>query len=112
MGLGEFIKYTRIKKNLSLGDVAHKSGLARSYIYRLEEGDYKSPAVMTLIRIAKGLCLSHETLFSIAGVSVKTSSLPAPDIYLRTKLKLSEEAIAKVIDYINLIKSKYANTKK
>jgi transcriptional regulator with XRE-family HTH domain len=114
--LGLFIKQTRNEKNLSQEEVANEAGLARSYVSRLEDGNYKAPSVMTLIRLAKGLGVSNERLFAEAGISIREGQeLPELDVYCRTKYSESElpdEAIKQVQDYVDLQLSKYANNNK
>lgn len=107
--LASFIKLIRTKNNLSQGDLARKTGLARSYISRLEDGEYKSPSLMTLVRLAKGLGIPSETIFNVAGVKVQDSKLPSFDVYLRTKYNLTEEAIDEVERFLSYIKSQYAD---
>ncbi len=109
LSLGKFIKQVRIAKKLSQGEVARRAGLARSYISRLEEGEYSRPSAITLNRLAKGLNVSNERIFAITGVSVRRGKFPAFDVYCRTKFGLSEEDIVKMQDYLELLKLKYAN---
>lgn len=112
MKLGEFIKHVREEKKLSQGEIARKAGLARSYISRLEEGDFNSPSVITLIRLAEGLGVSNEMIFRMAGVEVKESDLPAFDVYCRVQLGLPEEGVRKMEEFLELLKLKYADTDK
>lgn len=110
--LGPFIKQIRNEKGLSQEQVARESGLARSYVSRLEYGNYKAPSVMTLNRLAKGLGISNERLFAEAGFPAREGGLPAFDIYCRTKLGLPEEAIEQMQAYLDLIENKYADNNK
>jgi len=106
--LGLFIKKTREERGLSQEEVAKVARLARSYISRLEDGNYKAPSVMTLIRLAKGLGVSNERIFIETGVSVRENKeLPAFDVYCRTKFNLPQEAISQMQEYLNLIKHRY-----
>ncbi len=112
MTLGQFIREVRTKKNLSQGDVAKKAELARSYISRLEEDEFKSPSVMTLIRLANGLGVSNEALFTVAGVQVRENNAPAFDVYCRTQLGLPEEGVEEMKKFLELLKLKYVNRHK
>src|SRR6266496_5854618 len=99
--LGEFIKKVRAEKKLTQEYIASKSGLARSYISRLEDDQFKSPSAMVLVRLARGLGVSHEAIFQIAGYipKIEKTGLPSFDVYMRTKYpEFSEEAI-KEIEY-------------
>lgn len=106
--LGELVKKIRQSKGLSQKDVADASNLARSYISRLEDGDFASPSVMTLLRLAKGLNMSNEEMFNLAGVTVKAKQYPELPVYLRAETNLPEEAIRQITDYVELIKLKYS----
>ena len=110
MALGIFIKKVRQEKRLSQEKVANIAGLARSYISRLEDGEFKSPSAMVLIKLAKGLGVSHEALFQAAGYTpeIQKSDLPPLDVYLRTKYPhLSEEAIKDIEFFRSVIEEKY-----
>ncbi|OGH10678.1 MAG: hypothetical protein A3B38_04320 [Candidatus Levybacteria bacterium RIFCSPLOWO2_01_FULL_36_13] len=108
--LGNFIKRVRNEKNLTQEEIAEEAGLARSYISKLEDGKFKSPSALILTKLAKGLGISEETIFQIAGYIPFTekSDLPPLDIYLRTKYpKLSEQAIYEIILLKKVIEEKY-----
>ncbi len=110
--LGQFIKNIRTGKHLSQEDVANAAGLARSYISRLEDDQFKTPSAMVLIRLAKGLGVSHDALFLAAGYlpHIEKGNLPPFDAYLRTKFpRLSEEGIKELEFYKNYIEQKYKN---
>lgn len=100
--LGKFIKRIRHEKKLTQEEVAKAGGLARSYISRLEDNDFKSPSAMLLVRLAKGLGVSHDTLFHVAGYVPKMdkTNLPSFDVYLRTKYPNLSEAAIKEIELI------------
>lgn len=108
--LAEFVRRIRTGQELSQGDVARKAGLARSYISRLEEGEFRSPSVMTLLRLARGLGISNEEMFKVAGVAVKGNGSPDFDVYCRTKLGLPESAVKEMEIFLDYLKQKYANT--
>lgn len=112
--LGEFIKKVRVEKRMTQEQVADISNLARSYISRLEDNDYKSPSAMVLIKLANGLGVSHEAIFQVAGYmpEINKTDLPSFDVYLRTKHpNLNEEAIKEIDIIKNLIIKKYKNRK-
>lgn len=108
--LGQFIKKVRVEKKLTQEEIASKSGLARNYISRLEDDQFKSPSAMVLVRLARGLGVSHEAIFQIAGYipKMEKTDLPSFDVYMRTKFpELSEGAIKEIEFYKEFIKQKY-----
>lgn len=108
--LGEFIKKVRTEKGMSQEDLAKAAGMARSYVSRLEDNQFKSPSAMVLIRLAKGLGVSHDELFQAAGYleQVEKDTLPGMGTYLRTKYpSLSEDAIKDIEMAKGYIEQKY-----
>lgn len=58
MNIGEFVSNYRKKSNLTQEDFANKAGLSRSYITRLEKGDFvedEQISLATFIRLSKAL---------------------------------------------------------
>ncbi len=57
MNLGDFILDFRKKADITQEELAQRAGLARSYIARLERGDFEDGAISiaTFIRLAKAL---------------------------------------------------------
>jgi transcriptional regulator with XRE-family HTH domain len=49
------LKRERIRKELSLGDIARLTRVARSAISRLESGEYVNPTLHTVYRYARAL---------------------------------------------------------
>ncbi|SRR5260221_1102864 len=108
--LGGFIKKIRTEKRLTQEEIAVGSGLARSYISRLEDDQIKSPSAIILVRLAKGLGVSHEAIFQVAGYipKMEKTDLPSFDVYMRTKYpEFSEEAIVEIEYYKDFIRKKY-----
>ena len=108
--LAIFIKKVREEKNLSQETVAAEAELARSYISKLEDGKIKSPSAMVLVKLAKGLGVSQESIFQEAGYVPQDdkSDLPPLDVYLRTKYpKLSAEAIKEIEFFKKVIEERY-----
>lgn len=65
--VGEIIREIRKVKGLSLGQVALRSGLDRTYISRIESGKVANPSHKTLEKIAKGLKVTPSELFAKKG---------------------------------------------
>src|SRR6267143_3013327 len=76
--LGENIRYVRQGKNLSLADLAKKSGVSKTYISDLENGLGGRPNVQYLYRIATAL---ETTIDALIKLSLKPSQIKTiPDV--------------------------------
>ncbi|MCB9556952.1 MAG: helix-turn-helix transcriptional regulator [Deltaproteobacteria bacterium] len=64
MGLGDNIRHLRTQRGLTLAKVSERSGLAVSYLSRVETGRI-SPKIPTLRRIAKALEVNADELISL-----------------------------------------------
>jgi transcriptional regulator with XRE-family HTH domain len=62
MVIGERLKALREQKNLSQGDIEHRTGLLRCYISRVENG-HTSPAIETVEKFARALHVPMYQLF-------------------------------------------------
>jgi transcriptional regulator with XRE-family HTH domain len=62
MDIGDRLKAFRDFKNLSRGDIAHRTGLPRCYISRVENG-HTVPSVETLERFARALDIPIYQIF-------------------------------------------------
>lgn len=62
MVVGERLRVVREKKNLSQGDVEHRTGLLRCYISRVENG-HTVPPVETLEKLSRALEIPLYQLF-------------------------------------------------
>jgi transcriptional regulator with XRE-family HTH domain len=62
MVIGDRLKQLRESKNMSQGDIEHKTGLLRCYVSRVENG-HTVPAVETLEKLARALELPMYQLF-------------------------------------------------
>lgn len=58
-----YVAEARNKRRMSLQELSDKSGVAKSYIQKLEEGN-ANPSICVLCKIAKALNVPVETLFS------------------------------------------------
>ncbi len=61
--LGERIRVARGARGMTQEQLAHKAGLSRAYVARLETGRH-NPPVLTLARIAKALKVPMADLFT------------------------------------------------
>ncbi|MCH5586285.1 helix-turn-helix domain-containing protein [Shimazuella sp. AN120528] len=64
---GAYIKFQRKKKDMTLTDLANKSGVDQSYLSRLERGEKENPSADILAKIADGLEEKRELIFYAAG---------------------------------------------
>lgn len=62
MIIGERLRQIREQKNLSQGDIEHKTGLLRCYVSRVENG-HTVPAIETLEKFARALEVPMYQLF-------------------------------------------------
>ena len=60
--IGVKIKGIRESKNMSIYELASKSGLSDSYLSRLEKGQRKDPSISTVIKIVTALEISIDDL--------------------------------------------------
>lgn len=63
MVIGERLRELREEKNLSQGDIEHKTGLLRCYISRVENG-HTTPAIETLEKLARAMDVPLYQLFT------------------------------------------------
>ena len=64
--LGRIIKQQRVAVQLTLQELAAKSGVSSSHLGRIERGE-RFPSARTLRRIAKPLGFDEDELFTLAG---------------------------------------------
>lgn len=84
--LGSRLRERREQLDLSIRELAERTGVNHSTVVRLEQGAIESPAPDKLSRIAEELGLSLADVFALADYSVP-SDLPSFRPYLRTKYR-------------------------
>ncbi len=62
------VRENRMKRNMTQGELAEKSGLSRATINYLERHPEKNASTRTLAKVASALDVSIETLFSAIDV--------------------------------------------
>ncbi len=108
-GLGKVIARDRRAAGLSMGEVANRTGLAKSTVHRIENDTLENrPSPESLVKLARVLGTEVEDYFALAGY-VTPAGLPAIGPYLRTKYDASEEMAAQVEDYFRWLRSKDAD---
>ncbi|WP_395318948.1 helix-turn-helix domain-containing protein [Fructilactobacillus frigidiflavus] len=76
---GNEIRNIRKKHKYSLRKAEQRSGISYAYISKLENGDRNIPKPETLRKLAKGIGISEEEIFKLAGLessSSETSNKP------------------------------------
>lgn len=86
--IGERLKQIRVMKNMSQGDIEHKTGLLRCYISRVENG-HTVPSIDTLEKVARAMGVTMAQLFQENGKEPEPLKLPS-----RPALKLSRKDAA------------------
>lgn len=99
MEFGRYIKEKRIKKGLSMRELARRSGVSQPYISQIENGKKGIPAPEMLFKLAPHLGESYMELMDAAGyVSINEDFTDEGMDFLKD--------IDKGVDMIDLIKHK------
>src|SRR5690242_11002580 len=84
--LAEALNRLRQRAGLSVRQLEDASGVARSVISRVENGEYREPTPATLTRLAVALNVDASELLTAAGyTATEAEALPSIRPYLRTK---------------------------
>ena len=83
--LGQVTKKYREQNNMSLRALARKSGIAKSYLARLEGGDGKTgrfpePSIDTVRALADAMEIDRITLFKTLGMEVEVADSPVQTV--------------------------------
>lgn len=70
--LGRFIESLRNEKNISQRQLADKSGISNTEVWRIESGERKNPSPLVLKSLAPHLGVSYEELMIKAGYIEET----------------------------------------
>lgn len=70
---GKQFKELRNSKNISLRQLERQSGVSNSFISQIERGKRNIPKPSTLEKLAKGLRISKEEIFKMAGLETDNS---------------------------------------
>lgn len=65
--LGEYLKKIRVQKGYSLKEASRQTGIAKAYLWQLENGERKIPRPEMLKKLAEGYGVPAETLLKIVG---------------------------------------------
>ncbi len=98
--LGTSLRQRRQDLGLSLGQLADRTGLHKSFLSRLESGVVRQPSADSLQRVAAALSLPETDLFGLLDDRVR-DQLPSLRPYLRAKYDLPDEVIGEITAYLS-----------
>ena len=100
--LGKYIRERRTAKHLSLRELADKSGVSHTEIYRIETGKRKYPSVRTLIALARALEIHDHVALHFAGYkSEDDDNMPLIEkVFPELKTEKLQSTAQKVIDLL------------
>lgn len=102
--LAERLKALRTERDLTLRELADRSGLSNGYISLLENGKVESPSAAVLSKLAKALDVPLSDLLRAAGVEVATASGAEVDPELVSALRrLDHGDRAQVLSYAHYL---------
>jgi transcriptional regulator with XRE-family HTH domain len=104
--LGTFLKEARARAGLSIRDLERVSGVANSYLTKLELNQKTNPSADILQRLADALDLDASELLAFIGVK-PASTLPAARTYFRRKYGVN----AKEADVLTRLVEDHVNRK-
>lgn len=96
--LGRLLQRHRRDAGLSLEDLAKRSGLDKSTVYRIEQAQIEAPSPQKLQRLASALGTEVEDYFALAGYFT-AHGLPNLEPYLRAKYDATPEEAREVESY-------------
>lgn len=93
--LAEVLTRLRLEAGLTMYQLAHRSGVSRGQLSRMESGEARHPAPATLQRLARALDVEPEEFYDAAWQD-NGGPLPSPAVYFRSKYRLSDDQIAEL----------------
>lgn len=67
MDFGEYVRESRIRKNMSGRELARRAGISQAYLSQLERGENKKPSLEIIVKLAEGLNEDPKNLMYITG---------------------------------------------
>lgn len=104
--LGTLLLRSRERQGLSLRGLAERAGVDFSWLVRIEQGKFTTPAPDRLARVSEALGLDPARVDK-ASHNYLADSLPSVQTYFRSKEKASPEEIAEIEAAISKIHAKY-----
>jgi len=111
--IGEYIRQRRTAKHLSLRELADKSGVSHTEIYRIETGKREYPSMRTLTALARALEIPDQVALYLAGYkSEDDDNTPIIEkVFPELKTEILQSTAQRVIDllikYNDLVDSDY-----
>jgi transcriptional regulator with XRE-family HTH domain len=108
MAFGKFLRQMREIKGVTVTQLADRTNLSRTEIYRLENGERLNPSAPTLKAIALALNTPLSE-FLIAGgfeIEMPTESKPTIAAHLQGSEDLTEDELGEVKKYIEFLKAR------
>ncbi len=100
--LGDELRARRAAANLTVRQLAEKSGLVGSTLSRLETGQIDSPRPEHLQQLARALACDVEDFYALAGY-LMPEGLPELRPYLRAKYGLGDSAARRLEGYFQAL---------
>lgn len=97
--LGRVIARARVRKGLSVRDLAAKAGVDKTWLSRIEQGRRESPAPDRLTRVAEILEIEPERIDRLTKGALN-AALPGVQVYFRAKYGLTPEETAQIERYV------------
>lgn len=101
--LGELIKKARVRKKLSLMEVALRLGVSKAWVAKLEAGQMADPGTDRLAVIAAELDIDTRRIDRLTQGAL-TASLPDMSTYFRAKYALTPEQVADLQRYVERLR--------
>ena len=109
--VGALIATGRAKKQLTLRDLAQRTGVPPTTITRIEQGEYSQPAPDNLARLIEALEIDPARIDRVSR-NYLADSLPSVGTYFRSKEKASPEEIAEIEAAVKAIREKHARRRR
>lgn len=104
--LGLAFTKARSARDLSLKETMRQTGLDVAWLSRLEDGHYRDPDAMRVLRLAEFLGVDPARINKLTGGLV-SEVLPGVRTYLRSTTPASDEDIAAIEKQIRRVLAKY-----
>jgi len=100
--IGKYIRERRTAKHLSMRELAEKTGISHTEIYRIEAGKRKYPSIRILTALAKALEIPDHIALQLAGYkSEDDGNTPIIEkLFPELKTEILRSTAQKVIDLL------------
>jgi len=107
--IAEYVKYQREKRKWTFAEFSSKTGLAISFLLRLEQGEYKTVKFDVIQKLSYGLDMSiRQFLWKCELIETEAFvELPSLEYYLKEKFFLPTQAVEDIKLLMSLLEKKY-----